>query len=67
MQTGLLEDHHPLGFAEDVVVERAFRDAVLGRRLGEAHLLVHHGLDGFLEIVPRPCGCLQLQQVRIVS
>lgn len=67
IEGGLLEDHHPLGLAEDVVVEGALRDAVLGRRLGEAHLLGHHGLDRLLEIVPRPRGRLQLQQGRIVS
>jgi len=67
IEGGLLEDHHPFGLAEDVVVESAFRDAVLGGRLGEAHLLSHHGLDRLLEIVPRPCGSLQLQQGRIVS
>lgn len=67
IESGLLEDHHPLGLAEDVVVEGALRDAVLGGRLGEAHLLGHHGLDRLLEIVPRPRGRLQLQQGRIVS
>lgn len=67
IEGGLLEDHHSLGLAEDVVVEGALRDAVFGRRLGEAHLLGHHGLDRLLEIVPRPRGRLQLQQGRIVS
>lgn len=67
LEAGLLEDHHPFGFAEDVVVEGAFRDAVFGRRLSEAHLLGHHSLDRLLEIMSRPRGCLQLQQVRIVS
>lgn len=67
IEGGLLEDHHPLGLAENVVVEGAFRDPVLGRRLGEAHLLGHYGLDRLLEIVPRPRGRLQLQQGCIVS
>jgi len=67
IEAGLLEDHHPLGLAEYVVVEGALRDAILGRRLGEAHLLGYHGLDRLLEIVPRPRGRLQLQQGRIVS
>lgn len=67
IEGGLLEDHHPLGLAENVVVESALRDAVLGGRLGEAHLLGHYGLDRLLEIVPRPRGRLQLQQGRIVS
>lgn len=67
IEGGLLENHHPLGLAEDVVVERALRDTVLGGRLSEAHLLSHHGLDRLLEIVPRPRGRLQLQQGRIVS
>lgn len=67
IQAGLLQYHHPLGLAEDVVVEGALRDPVLGRGLGEAHLLGHHGLDRLLEIVPRPRGRLQLQQGCIVS
>lgn len=67
IEGGLLEDHHPLGLAEYVVVESALRDAVLGGRLSEAHLLSHHGLDRLLEIMPRPRGRLQLQQGRIVS
>lgn len=67
IEGGFFENHHPLGLAEDVVVESALRDAVLGGCLGEAHLLGHHGLDRFLEIVPRPRGRLQLQQGRIVS
>lgn len=67
IEGGFFENHHPLGFAEDVVVEGALRDAILGGCLGEAHFLSHHGLDRFLEIMSRPRGRLQLQQGRIVS
>lgn len=67
IEGGFFEDHHPLGLAEDIVVEGTLGDAVFGRRLGEAHLLGHHGLDRLLEIVPRPRGRLQLQQGRVVS
>lgn len=67
IKSGLLEDHHPLRFPENVVVEGALRYTVLRRRLGEPHLLGYHGLDGLLEIVPRPRRHLQLQQARIFS
>lgn len=67
VEARLLEDHHPLGLAEYVVVERALGYAVLARGLGEAHLLRDHGLDGLLQLLPRPRGRLQLQQARVVS
>jgi hypothetical protein len=67
VEARLLEHHHPLGLAKDVVVECALRYTVLARGLGEAHLLRDHGLDGLLELLPRPRRRLQLQQARVVS
>jgi len=48
VQSDLVEDQHPLGFAEDVVVQGAFGDAVVRRGLREAHPLRDDGLDGLL-------------------
>lgn len=67
VEAGLLQDHHALRFPEYVVVERALRDPVLGRGLGEPHLLGDHRLYRVLEVVTRPGRCLQLQQGRIVG
>lgn len=47
-QSCFLQDGHPLGFAQDVVVEGAFGYAKAGGGLGEAHLLADHRLDGLL-------------------
>lgn len=59
----LVQHHHALGLAQDVVVQRSLGDAVLGRGLREAHLLSDHGLDGLLELGLRPHGRLQLHQI----
>lgn len=67
IQTRFFQNHHTLGFAEDVVVESALRDPVFRRCLGKTHLLSHNSLDCFLEIMPCPRRCLQLQQRRILS
>lgn len=67
VEARLLEHHHALRLAQDVVVEGALGDAVFRRGLREAHLLGHDGLDGLLQVLPRPRRRLQLQQARVVS
>ena len=67
IQARLLQHHHPLGLAEDVVVERALGYAVLARGLGEAHLLRDHRLDRLLQLLPRPRRRLHLHHRRVVS
>lgn len=53
-QSCFLQDGHPLGFAQDVVVEGAFGYAEAGGGLGETHLLADHRLDGLLELALGP-------------
>ena len=54
VQSDLVEDQHPLGFAQNVVVQRPFGDAVVRRGLREPHPLRHDGLDGLLQLLFRP-------------
>ena len=46
----LVEDLHPLGLAEDVVVESPLGYPVPGAGLGEPQPLGDHGLDGVLQL-----------------
>ena len=59
VQADLIEDEHALGFAQDVVVQGAFGDAVVRRGLSEAHPLRHDGLDGLLQLLLGPRGGLR--------
>lgn len=47
----LLEDRHSVRFAENVVVQCALGDVVLGAGLGETQSLRYDGGDGFLQLV----------------
>ena len=53
-QPEVVEHLHPLRLAEDVVVERALGDPVLGAGLGEAHLLGYDSVDGLLQLALGP-------------
>lgn len=55
----LLEDGHSLGLAENVVVQCAFGDVVLGAGLGEAQSLRYDSGDCFLKLIGVPCGCFR--------
>ena len=49
-----VEHEHPLRLAQDVVVQRPFRDSVVRRCLRETHPLSHDRLDRLLQLLFRP-------------
>lgn len=61
VETGLLEDHHPVGLAEYVIVEGALGDAVVRGRLREPHRLCYYGLDSVFQLRLRPCWNFHFQ------
>lgn len=63
IQTGLFEDQHSIGLAENVVVECALRNVVARWGLGEAEFLRNYSCDCFTQLNLRPGRCFQLQEV----
>ena len=57
-ETDLVQDLHPLGLTQDVVIQRPLGDPVPGAGLGEPQLLGDDGLDGVLELRLTPVGQL---------
>ena len=50
VQSDFIQHQHPLGFAQNVVVERPFGDVVVRRGLRESHFLRHDRVNGFLQL-----------------
>lgn len=53
-EAGLLQHHHAVRLAQDVVVERALRYAVVRGRLCKAHFLRHYRLYRLFQLGLRP-------------